>query len=152
MTVRECEATVQVLRGQWVCTLAWALCAGLAIAVPGGAGATTLERGAEVYRSTCNVCHDAGVARAPRMGDRQRWARLGREGQVHVTAHGWAGTGAMPAQGGRTDLSLEDFAAAVVYMARGSGLAWQQPSEATLARIAAEAKRKAKDKGARAKP
>lgn len=95
-------------------------------------------RARQVYEATCAACHGSGVANAPRLGDKARWARLKREGQVHVTAHGWLGDGAMPARGGQADLPLQAFADAVVYMARGSGVAWPYADEAVLKRLQRE--------------
>jgi hypothetical protein len=47
------------------------------------------------------------------------------------------GVRAMPARGGRADLSVPDFANAVVYMANQSGGKWQTPDEAMLKKITA---------------
>lgn len=61
-----------------------------------------------------------------------------------LTAHGWVGVRGMPAQGGRVDLSLEEFARATAWMARASGLRWADPDAAMMARIRQEeAKRRA---------
>ncbi|MCZ8252833.1 MAG: c-type cytochrome [Hylemonella sp.] len=101
-------------------------------------GAPALKSGEQVYRETCVVCHGPGLANAPRPGDRQVWGKLMAEGQAVLTAHGWVGVRAMPPKGGRNDLSLEEFARAVAWMARESGGNWQDPDARLLERIRAE--------------
>jgi cytochrome c5 len=100
--------------------------------------APALKSGEQVYRETCVVCHGPGLANAPRPGDRQVWGKLMAEGQAVLTAHGWVGVRAMPPKGGRNDLSLEEFARAVAWMARESGGSWQDPDARLLERIRIE--------------
>ena len=98
--------------------------------------------GERIYRETCAACHGAGVSNAPRFEDRKAWAKLIKEGQVPLTVDGWLGVRAMPAKGGRSDLSLEDFAKATVWMANAAGAKWQEPDAKMLqAMQAREAKR-----------
>ena len=108
--------------------------------------------GSQVYQATCAVCHTAGVAGAPKLGDRKAWAPLIEEGQAIVTAHGYAGVRGMPAKGGKPDLSIEDFAAAVVHLANASGGQWGQPDAKGFAAIRAEIVKREKElAGARPK-
>ena len=100
--------------------------------------APALKSGEQVYRETCVVCHGPGLANAPRPGDRKVWGKLIAEGQAVLTAHGWVGVRAMPPKGGRNDLSLEEFARAVAWMARESGGNWQDPDARLLERIRVE--------------
>lgn len=100
--------------------------------------APALKPGEQVYRETCMACHGPGLAGAPRVGDRRTWGKLVAEGQAVVTAHGWVGVRAMPPKGGRNDLSLEEFARAVAWMARESGGNWQDPDVRLLERIRVE--------------
>lgn len=93
---------------------------------------------AKVYAEVCSACHATGVANAPKFGDRAAWAPLIKEGQAVLTAHAWVGVRAMPAKGGRSDLSLEAFSGAVAHMARAAGGDWKEPDAAMLARIRAE--------------
>ena len=60
----------------------------------------------------------------------------------------------MPPKGGKADLSLEEFARAVAYMARASGGTWKDPDAAMLKRIQAEEKARIASlkAGATAKP
>lgn len=119
------------------------LCA--ALALPWAVQAQTvqaLKSGEQVYRETCIACHGPGVSPAlpnvPRVGDKQVWGKLIAEGQHVPTAHGWVGVRAMPAKGGRNDLSLEEFARAVAWMARQSGGNWKDPDARMLDLIRAE--------------
>ncbi len=113
----------------------------LCSAVPAAVLAQTapaLKSGEQVYRETCIACHGTGVANAPRVGDKKAWGKLIAEGQHVPTAHGWVGVRAMPAKGGRNDLSLEEFARAVAWMARQSGGNWKDPDARMLDLIRAE--------------
>ena len=91
-----------------------------------------------VYQQVCAVCHAAGVAGAPKVGDTKKWAPLIAEGQVILTAHGYVGIRAMPAKGGKPDLSLKDFAGALVDMVNQSGGKWTPPNAAQLAQMEKE--------------
>jgi mono/diheme cytochrome c family protein len=86
----------------------------------------------------CFACHAAGVADAPKFGERGDWEKLIEEGQAKVTAHGWVGMGAMPPRGGRSDLTQEEFARAVAWMARHAGGDRQDPDAAMLHEIREE--------------
>lgn len=101
--------------------------------------------GSQVYQSTCAVCHTAGVAGAPKLGDRKAWTPLIAEGQAILTAHGYVGVRGMPAKGGKPDLSLEDFAAAVVHMVNASGGKWSQPDAKGFAAIRSEIVKREKE-------
>jgi cytochrome c5 len=120
------------MRANPLCSLLFAaacLCAGAA------ATAQTATTGEQVYRQVCVVCHAAGVAKAPKFGDRGMWAPLIKEGQSKLTADAWIGVRGMPAQGGKPDLALEEFSRAVAYMARAGGATWNDPDAAMLANI-----------------
>jgi cytochrome c5 len=91
-----------------------------------------------VYQQVCSVCHAAGVAGAPKVGDTKKWAPLIAEGQVILTAHGYVGIRAMPAKGGKPDLSLKDFAGALVHMVNQSGGKWTAPNATLLGQMEKE--------------
>ena len=103
------------------------------------------KSGGQVYNEVCFVCHATGVQNAPKFGDRAAWPPLFKEGQYVVTAHGWVWQDGMPLRGGKTDLSLDEFARAVVYMARASGGNWKDPDAAMLDRIRKEEKKHIKE-------
>jgi cytochrome c5 len=67
------------------------------ISLPTSAWASSAEN---TYKTVCAVCHTAGVAGAPKLGDKTKWAPLIKEGQVQLTAHGYVGVRGMPAKGG----------------------------------------------------
>ena len=72
--------------------------------------------GEALYKQACQVCHAAGVAGAPKFGDKAAWAsRLadGMDGMFNIAVKG---KGAMPPRGG-TQASDADLRAAVEFMA-----------------------------------
>jgi cytochrome c5 len=85
-----------------------------AIAAPAGADGKT------DYESACVVCHGAGLAGAPKFGDKAAWAKRIAQGTATLEQHAIAGyqgsAGVMPAKGGRMDLSDDAVKAAVGYM------------------------------------
>lgn len=80
--------------------------------------------GEEVYNMACVACHGAGVAGAPKYGDKGAWAARIAKGDATLHEHAIKGfqgqTGFMPAKGGRTDLSDQSIINAVDYMVAGS--------------------------------
>jgi cytochrome c5 len=105
-------------------------------------GVSLANSGESTYQKVCASCHTPGVAGAPKLGDKAKWAALIKEGQVQITAHGYVGVRGMPAKGGKPDLSVSDFAASVVYMANQSGASWKNPDDAMLKKIDAEIQRR----------
>jgi cytochrome c5 len=100
---------------------------------------TNLKTGEQVYRETCIACHEAGVAHAPKFGDKEAWAPLIAEGQHVLTGHAWVGVRAMPAKGGNPELKLVEFARGVAYMASKAGADWKDPDVAMMRKILKEA-------------
>ncbi len=72
--------------------------------------------GKKTYDGACGVCHGAGVAGAPKLGDKEAWAPRIAAGNDTMYTTALKGKGAMPAKGGRADLSDDDVKAAVDYM------------------------------------
>ena len=91
--------------------------------------------GEATYTQVCAACHAQGAAGAPKTGDPKAWGKLIKEGQVNLTGDGYMGVRAMPARGGKPDLSVPDFADAVVHMANQAGANWRSPDEAMLKKI-----------------
>ena len=98
----------------------------------GFSSASALAMGEKTYQQVCMVCHTSGVANAPKIGDKERWAPLIAEGQVIITAHGYVGVRGMPPKGGKPDLSIEDFSAAINYMVNQSGGHWNTPNKSMM--------------------
>jgi cytochrome c5 len=72
--------------------------------------------GKKVYESTCITCHGAGVANAPKFGDKKTWAMHLMHGTENLYGNALKGTGAMPPRGGNLTLSDAEVKAAVDYM------------------------------------
>lgn len=68
-----------------------------------------------VYTQACAVCHAAGVAGAPKFGDKAAWAPRLALGVDGLTASAIKGKNAMPPRGGST-ASDADIKTAVAYM------------------------------------
>ncbi len=76
--------------------------------------------GKSVYGKTCAMCHAAGVAGAPKPGDKADWGPRIAQGNEVLYKHALEGfTGAkgmMPARGGGSTLSDDEVKAAVDFM------------------------------------
>lgn len=101
--------------------------ADVVMAAPGALGAKEIKNGEEVYKAVCMVCHGAGVAGAPKFGDKTAWSKLIAEGQKKLVTDGIKGVRAMPPRGGAADLSDIEFERAVVYMANAAGGSFKEP-------------------------
>ena len=76
--------------------------------------------GKKIFETTCTVCHGAGLAGAPRFGDKAAWAPRIKAGLDALVKTAIAGKGAMPARGGNNALSDAEVRAAVEYMVNSS--------------------------------
>jgi cytochrome c5 len=72
--------------------------------------------GKKIYDATCTACHAAGLAGAPKLGDKTAWAPRVAQGQATLYNNALKGKGAMPPKGGNTALPDDDVRAAVDYM------------------------------------
>ena len=76
--------------------------------------------GESVYKKTCALCHAAGVAGAPKLGDKADWGPRLAQGIDTVYKHaieGFTGEkGMMPPRGGGASLTDDEVKAAVDYM------------------------------------
>ncbi len=83
--------------------------------------ATAAISGQDIYNRSCVVCHGAGIAGAPKVGDAEAWAPRIDQGLPTLYDHainGYMGnTGMMPPKGGAMSLSDDEIKAAVDYMA-----------------------------------
>jgi cytochrome c5 len=88
-----------------------------AAAAPAAAPATSAKPdGKKIYDTTCTACHGAGVAGAPKFGDKAAWAPRIKLGIDALHASALKGKGAMPPKGGNVTLPDADVVAAVDYM------------------------------------
>lgn len=92
--------------------------AAVAAAAPAPA-ADHAAAGKALYDTVCMACHAAGVAGAPKFGDKAAWAPRLAAGMDEVLKIATNGKGAMPPKGGST-ASDADFKAAVEYMVNAS--------------------------------
>jgi cytochrome c5 len=89
-------------------------------ASPAAAPALAADAGQKLYGSVCIACHGAGVAGAPKFGDKAAWADRVKQGSNVLYEHaikGYRGkNGVMPPKGGAS-ASDDEVKAAVDYMA-----------------------------------
>ncbi|MDQ1315639.1 MAG: hypothetical protein QG662_1748 [Pseudomonadota bacterium] len=78
-------------------------------------------KGKQVYQTICTACHGAGVAGAPKLGDKEAWGPRVAQGYATLYDHALNGIRGMPAKGGNPSLSESDLANAVGYMVTESG-------------------------------
>ncbi len=72
--------------------------------------------GKAIYEKVCAVCHGAGVAGAPKTGDKAAWAPRIKQGMEALYAASIKGKGAMPPKGGAVQLSDAEVKAAVDHL------------------------------------
>ena len=72
--------------------------------------------GKGVVEKVCNVCHGAGIAGAPKAGDKVAWAPRISQGKPALYEHAIKGIRMMPAKGGNAALADGEVKAAVDYM------------------------------------
>ncbi len=89
----------------------------VAMAIPAAAKpATIAASGESVYKAGCTVCHSAGIAGAPKAGEKAAWSPRIAKGKPTLYEHAIKGFNAMPAKGGNAALADADVKAAVDYM------------------------------------
>ena len=93
-----------------------------AVAVANGVipAAQAADKGEATYNASCAACHAAGVAGAPKLGDKADWGPRIAQGMDTLHTHALKGfqgkKGVMPAKGGNASLADADVKAAVDYM------------------------------------
>jgi len=101
--------------------------------------------GDAVYGQVCKTCHEAGLAGAPKTGDKAAWTARIAQGQGTLVQHAVAGyqgkAGVMPPKGGNADLADAEVERAVVYLANQAGAGWKEtaPPAAPVATAVAPA-------------
>lgn len=82
--------------------------------------ASAAASGESTYKASCAACHLAGVAGAPKFGDKAAWKDRIAQGKDTLYEHALKGfqgkAGFMPAKGGNAALPDEEVKAAVDYM------------------------------------
>ena len=95
----------------------------------GAAGAAAAKSSEDIVKEVCAACHQAGVANAPKLGDKAAWAprlKLGLDGLMQSVIKG---KGAMPPRAG-TSLTDAELAGTVVFMANQAGGNLKEPAPA----------------------
>ena len=72
-----------------------------------------------LYAQLCSTCHAAGIAGAPKVGDKAAWAARAAQGIDALTTSAIKGKGAMPPRGG-SSASDAEIKSVVTYMANAS--------------------------------
>lgn len=90
--------------------------------VPGGG-----RSGKDIVETVCARCHQTGEQGAPKIGDREAWAKRAEQGLTGLTKHALAGIRKMPAHGGNPGLSDLEIERAITYMVNQSGGHWTEP-------------------------
>lgn len=78
--------------------------------------ATSGIDGEALYKGVCGVCHDMGVADAPKLGDSAAWSARIAQGTEALYGSAINGKGAMPAKGGNPAFSDDEIKAIVDFM------------------------------------
>jgi cytochrome c5 len=95
----------------------------------GAAGAAAAKSSEDIVKEVCAACHQAGIANAPKLGDKAAWAprlKLGLDGLMQSVVKG---KGAMPPRAG-TSLTDAELAGTVVFMANQAGGNLKEPAPA----------------------
>ncbi len=88
--------------------------------------------GEQVFGQVCKTCHEAGLAGAPKVGDKTAWSRIIAQGLATTVDHAVKGIRAMPPKGGNPDFENIEIERAVVFMANQAGANWKAaPAAAT---------------------
>lgn len=97
------------------------------------------KSGEEVVKAVCSMCHGGGLMGSPKIGDKASWAPRIAQGYETLVKHAIEGIRSMPARGGNADLTDDEVAGAVVYMANGAGANFKAPEPAAAPAEAAPA-------------
>ncbi len=94
-----------------------AVAAAPAAAVSAAPAGGDSAKGKSIYDASCAACHGAGIAGAPKAGDKAAWAPRLKAGRDVLYASVIKGKGVMPPKGGNAALTDADVKAAVDYLA-----------------------------------
>lgn len=77
--------------------------------------------GETIYNDICSSCHASGALGSPKYKDAGAWSKRIGQGYDTVLTHAIKGFNKMPARGGDPDLTDQEVANGVVYMANAAG-------------------------------
>ncbi len=86
------------------------------LAVAGTVNAEESDAGKQIYDTKCMACHAAGVAGAPKFGDKAAWAPRIATGMDALLTNATNGIRAMPPKGTCMDCTEDQLKAAIQYM------------------------------------
>jgi cytochrome c5 len=96
------------------------------------AAAQNAERtGKEVVDSVCVACHGTGAHGAPKIGNKNAWAKLASRGLTGLSRNALTGIRQMPPHGGNPALTDTEIERAITYMVNQSGGHWNEPVSRT---------------------
>ncbi len=96
----------------------------------GAAAGAGPRSGEEIVKTVCAACHVAGVANAPKIGDKAGWAASLKRGLPEMLKTVISGKGAMPPRAGAADATDLELTRAIIHMANQSGGNLKEPAEA----------------------
>jgi cytochrome c5 len=124
---RRYSLSVRIRQHAWLVVLVFA-------AMPQPGNAQRSERsGKQVVDEVCAACHRAGTHGAPKMGDKQAWARRASQGLSSLTQSALKGIRQMPPHGGNPEVTDTEIGRAITYMVNQSGGRWAEPVSKTTA-------------------
>jgi cytochrome c5 len=83
--------------------------------------------GKDVVDTLCVACHGTGASGAPKIGDKQAWAKRASLGLTSLTQNALRGIRQMPSHGGNPKLTDGEIERAITYMVNQSGGHWTEP-------------------------
>jgi len=101
------------------------------------AAAPGARSGEAIVQATCTACHQAGVAKAPKIGDKNDWAPHLKQGLNAMVQSVIKGKGAMPPKAGDPSLTEEEIRRAVIHMANQAGASFKAPAAVQTQKTAA---------------
>jgi cytochrome c5 len=86
--------------------------------------------GEAIVNNACIACHGTGAMGAPKIGDKGAWGPRIAKGYKALISNAIKGIRMMPPRGGNPDLSDDELAHAVAFMANASGAKFTPPKSA----------------------
>jgi cytochrome c5 len=99
-----------------------------AIEMGAPAAAPGARSGEAIVKATCSACHQSGVQKAPKIGDKNDWGPHISHGLGALVQSAIKGKGAMPPKGGDTSLTEAEVTRAVIFMANSAGANFKEPA------------------------
>lgn len=93
----------------------------------GGAANGGAINAEQIVNTSCAACHGTGALGSPKIGDKSAWGPRIAKGYKTLVDHAINGFNMMPARGGNPDLSDDEIAHAVAFMANKSGASFTPP-------------------------